>query len=176
MMFLGRIPTGIGRPGRPVLTLIGVAVLARMLTTQTVFPLGVIRCHRASGRPRSLAAAAGRGRDGCYSGVGQDVDGLPSGVITACGKDEVATGRRGPLIVPTGVIRPPSLSTHAAGRLPGGGQAGPGLPKPPCEAGATMTATLSAATLRTVARVGRRRRRMRPAGRPGVATGPSFGP
>jgi hypothetical protein len=25
--FLGRIPTGIGRPGRPVLTLIGVAVL-----------------------------------------------------------------------------------------------------------------------------------------------------
>jgi hypothetical protein len=100
---------------------------------------------------------------------------LPSGVITACGKDEAATGRRGPLMVPTGVIRPPSLSTHAAGRLPGGGPAGSGLPKPPYKAGATMNATLSAATLPAVARVSRRRRRMRSARRPAVATGPIGG-
>jgi len=57
---------------------------------------------------------------------------LPSGVSAAAPNDPAATGRAGPLVVPTGVTRRPELSTHAPGRLPGAGadaagEAGPGL-------------------------------------------------
>src|SRR5579859_2715144 len=100
---------------------------------------------------------------------------LPSGVITALGNDDAATGRRGPLVVPAGVIRAPSLITQAAGRLPRCGPAGPGPPGPPSTAGTTKAAAPSAATLPTVARVRRRRRRTRPARRAAAATGPIGG-